>query len=97
MYNMLYNYTGKCQNNTNKCPGHYETNLCGDPNARKYLSRVRHRTVVVYQNTYIKGYNGLKVEVDEGFVSYMDDMNDIAKGLGSFCLEKDFSNTERFR
>ena len=95
---MLYDYIGKCQNNTNKCPGHYQTNLCGGPNARKCCvqGQAPDCGLVVYQNTYMKGYNGLKVEVDEGFVSYMDDMNDIAKGLGSFYLEKYFSNSERF-
>ena len=80
----------KCQHNTNKCPGHYETNLCGGPNARKCCveGRAEDCGLEVYENSHIKGYNGLKVEVDEGFVSYMDDMTDIAKGLGFICFKK---------
>ena len=81
----------KCQHNTNKCPGHYETNLCGGPNARKCCveGRAEDCGLVVYENSHIRGYNGLKVEVDEGFVSYMDDMTDIAKGLGFIFVKKD--------
>ena len=32
-----------------------------------------------YSNTHMKGYNGLKVEVDKGFKSEMDKMNGWAK------------------
>ena len=76
----------KCQHNTNKCPGHYETNLCGGPNPRKCCVEGSSPDcgLVVYENTHIKGYNGLTVQVDEDFVQYMDDINDIAKGLGLF-------------
>ena len=79
----------KCQHNTNKCPGHYETNLCGGPNPRKCCveGSAPDCRLEVYENTHIKGYNGLTVQVDEEFVPYMDDMNDIAKGLGLFFFQ----------
>ena len=86
----------KCQHNTNKCPGHYETNLCGGPNPRKCCveGSAPDCGLVVYENTHIKGYNGLTVQVDEEFVQYMDDINDIAKGLGLFS-ERTILNAEK--
>lgn len=40
-----------------------------------------HRGLVAYKNSHIKGHEELTVLVDQGFVSHMDDINDIAKGL----------------
>ena len=37
--------------------------------------------LVVYKNSHVKGHNGLTVQVDQEFVPYMDDINEIAKGL----------------
>ena len=57
--------------------------MCDGPNARQCCGGGGGTNgkcnLITYSNTHMKGYNGLKVEVDAGFKSEMDKMNGFAK------------------
>lgn len=74
---------GKCQHNTNYCSGSYQGSMCGGSSSRQCCGASGGGgggdcNLVRYTNTHIKGYNGLRVEVDAGFKSEMDKMNRFA-------------------
>jgi len=74
---------GKCQHNTNYCSGSYQGGMCGGSSSRQCCGASGGGgggdcNLVRYSNTHIKGYNGLRIEVDAGFKSEMDKMNRFA-------------------
>ncbi|CAK8683556.1 unnamed protein product [Clavelina lepadiformis] len=79
---------GSCQDNSNYCGGSYSSGKCGGPSSRQCCSTSSTGggggscTLQSYSSTYIKGYNGLNVEVEPGFVQYMDNMNTYARQCG---------------
>merc|ERR1711953_1105764 len=77
---------GKCQHNSNKCSsGGYQGGLCGGPADREGCGASGSNgdpstcTLINYSSSRIKGYNGKKIRVDEGFKSEMDKMDGFAR------------------
>merc|ERR1711970_479911 len=79
------NAGGECKHNTNKCSLGYSGGMCDGPSERQCCGASGGGggsgscNLQTYSNTHMKGYNGLKVEVDKGFKGEMDKMNGWAK------------------
>ncbi|CAG5095182.1 Oidioi.mRNA.OKI2018_I69.XSR.g14067.t1.cds [Oikopleura dioica] len=74
---------GECKHNTNYCNGYYSSGLCGGGSARQCCKTgSTNCELLTYSNTWVKGYNGLTVKIDQGFKSAMDTMNNYAGQCG---------------
>ena len=87
------NKGGKCQHNSNKCSsGDYQGGLCGGPADRECCGASGGNgdsttcTLINYSSSRIKGYNGRKIRVDEGFKSEMDKMDGFATQCSGFLI-----------
>jgi len=74
---------GECKHNTNYCNGSYSGGMCGGDSSRQCCkaggSSGGKCSLQTYSATNIKGYNGLKVQIDSGFKRSMDNMNSYAR------------------
>ena len=83
------NKGGKCQHNSNKCNGGYQSGLCDGPSDRECCGVSGGNddpsscTLIDYSSPRIKGYHG-KIRVDEGFKSEMDKMDAFARQCSGF-------------
>merc|ERR1712130_704007 len=76
---------GKCMHNTNYCTDSWHSGKCGGDSARQCCAKGGSSggsgkcNLQTYSSTYVKGYNGLKVQVDKGFKGHMDTIGKYAQ------------------
>merc|ERR1711868_113943 len=89
---------GKCMHNSNYCKDSWHSGKCGGSSSRQCCAKGGSSgggscNLVRYSNTYIKGYNGLRIEIDAGFKTHVDTMNTYA----CQCSVKSIQVTHAFR
>jgi len=75
---------GKCMHNTNYCADSWHSGKCGGGSSRQCCAKKSSSgsgscNLQTYSSTYVKGYNGLKIQIDKGFKSHMDTIGKYAQ------------------